>query len=45
VGSPVGTVVGDADGCGVDLPGTYVGSRVGKVVGDEVGTLVGRGVV
>jgi len=45
VGSPVGTTVGGADGCGVALPGRYVGSRVGIKVGGEVGTLVGLGVV
>jgi len=45
VGDTVGVADGTALGCGVLLPGKYVGSQVGAAVGAEDGPAVGAGVV
>jgi len=45
VGSAVGADVGRADGAGVLLPGTYVGSTEGSTLGAEEGRAEGAGVL
>jgi hypothetical protein len=37
-------LLGDAEGCGVGLPGVYVGTRVGDAVGAALGEALGWGV-